>query len=68
MSRTSFKTELIWFFGVLVLFIAFLLIAGPPNPIELVIAITAFSFIWLLKSILVKKFALPKDDIKNTGS
>ncbi|MHA1911943.1 MAG: hypothetical protein ACTSYA_09625 [Candidatus Kariarchaeaceae archaeon] len=62
MEPNSFKTEFIWFSGVLTLFFALLIITGSPDIIEMVIALSAFSFTWGIISYLIKRYGVGELD------
>ena len=48
--------ELMWFGSFLIAFIAFMMIGGPPDLSELVIAMAAFTVSWCLVSFSIKRF------------
>jgi len=62
MELNEFKKELIWFSGVFALFFVFLMLAGPPDLVELAIAITAFSFTWGIISYSIKRYGVGELD------
>ncbi len=48
--------EMMWFGGLLIIFLCFLVIVGSPKYPELVIATAAFTFVWIVRSYLASKF------------
>ncbi len=54
----SIKKELKWYVSIMIIFLSILVIVGSPGYSDLLIATAAFTFIWILRSYLVKKFAL----------
>ncbi len=58
MDTDSLKKELIWFGGLLIVLIVFLMIVGSVEYSELAIATTAFTLIWFIRSYLVKRYAV----------
>ena len=55
-DKNSFQKELKWFFGLLALFLGFLLIVGVNTLYDYAIATSAFTFIWIVRSSLIKRF------------
>lgn len=53
----SLKQEIVWFGGILIIFLSTLVIIGNPSSSDLVIIIVVYSFIWVIRSYLVKRFA-----------
>ena len=53
----SLDKELMWFGSLLIVFIAVLMIGGPPDISELVIAMAAFTVSWCVVSFSVKRFS-----------
>ncbi|MHA2365584.1 MAG: hypothetical protein ACXAC7_16625 [Candidatus Hodarchaeales archaeon] len=60
MDTDSLKKEILWFSVLLIIFLSFLVIVGSPDYSELAIATAAFTFIWFIRSYLVKTFSLQK--------
>lgn len=68
LDMDSLKKELIWFGALLIAFLSFLVIAGSPKLSELVIATAIFTFIWIIRSYVVKTFATSsnKDEVMSS--
>ncbi|MHA2248875.1 MAG: hypothetical protein ACXAD7_00870 [Candidatus Kariarchaeaceae archaeon] len=63
MELSPLKKEITWFFASLALFLILLLIAGPPELFELVIAVSVFSLTWLIVSYSIKRFGVGTTDL-----
>ena len=55
-DKNSLQKELQWFFGLLVLFLGFLLVLGVKISYDYAIAMSAFTFIWIIRSFFIKRF------------
>ena len=55
-DKNSLQKELQWFFGLLVLFLGFLLVIGVKTSYDYAIAMSAFTFIWIIRSFFIKRF------------
>ena len=55
-DKNSLQKELHWFFGLLVLFLGFLLVIGVKTSYDYAIAMSAFTFIWIIRSFFIKRF------------
>ncbi len=55
-GSSSTEREIMWFGGILIIFLGLLIILGPPTRTEIAIAGSAFTFIWVIRSYLAKKF------------
>ena len=55
-DKNSLQKELQWFFGLLVLFLGFLLVIGVETSYDYAIAMSAFTLIWIIRSFFIKRF------------
>ena len=55
-DKNSLQKELQWFFGLLILFLGFLLVVGVKTSYDYTIAMSAFTFIWIIRSFFIKRF------------
>ena len=54
-DKNSFQKELKWFFGFLAIFLGFLYLIGVKTLYDYAIAMSAFTFIWIVRSYLIKR-------------
>ena len=56
------KNELLWFGGLLIVFLTFIVLVGDPEVTELGIAGAAFALTWFIVSYTVKRFGVGSTD------
>ena len=62
MDKISNKNELLWFSGLLIVFLTFMALVGDPEVTELGIAAVAFTFSWVILSYTIKRFGVGGTD------